>query len=165
VYTAFKHDFAVVKIWDSTFTWVGTTTDNYAALYAGSIALNGNEWAYGIGAKTPNSIDYRVRRDSYTIKYADTFVIGAFGVNAQICSGDSGGPLGVFVSNPERFAVVGVANIIEENELGSVGHCGLANGGTYWSNVVNRIWYVEMATGKTCSSVNHNGVVVKECWH
>lgn len=159
----YRHDFAVVKIWDAGFTWVGTNSGNYAALWTGAIS-NGWEWAYGVGASSPNSIDFRVRRDQYNVVYSDTFVVGAFGSQAQMCSGDSGGPLGVFLPQTGKFALVAVENGVPENVSGSVGICGINNGATYWANAATRVWYVEAAIGQTCRTVNHGGINVKECW-
>jgi hypothetical protein len=170
-FTVFRHDFAVAKVWDAGFTWVDTTTDNYAAFYTGTI-YNGTEYAYGRGATAqepyPNVIDNRVRTGQYNVIYNDTFVLGAFGHTTQVCSGDSGGPIGVFLSQPTRYAVVGVlaADPQQTNPLvNNPVQCGVPDGATYWANAVSRIWYVEMAINQTCSSVNHSGVVAKECWH
>lgn len=161
-----RHDFAVVKVWDNGFTWVGTNSGNYAALWTGAIS-NGWEWAYGTGFSSTTNIDFRVRRDQYNVVYSDNFVVGAFGSQAQLCSGDSGGPLGVFLPQTGKFAVVAVANVIPENVAApapSTTICGTVNGSTYWSNASTRVWYVESAIGKTCRIANHGGINVKECW-
>lgn len=167
-WTASKHDFAVVKVWDSGFTWVGTNSNNYAALWTGAIS-NGWEWAYGTGATSTSNVDSRVRRDQYNVVYSDNFVVGAFGSQAQLCSGDSGGPLGVFLPQTGKFALVAVANRVPENVAGPVGICGINNGATFWSNAATRVWYVELALGLTgmgqsCRTANHGGIIVKECW-
>jgi hypothetical protein len=171
-YLVQKHDFAVVKVWTpSDFTWIGTDSTNYAAFYTGTIS-NGFEWAYGRGAigQTPYPFvdDGRVRRVPYNVVYSDNFVLGAFGDTGQLCSGDSGGPLGVFVRQPDRFAIVGVANVVADSTpmlVNSPVICSTIGGGTFWSNAVSRVWYVEQAIGLTCSSVNHAGIIAKECWH
>jgi hypothetical protein len=168
VWSANTNDFAVVKIWAAGFVWVGLEDPaNYAAIYADSIS-HGNEFAYGIGHTAPaGTLDFRVRRTVFDVVYNDDYILGAFGTNGQMCSGDSGGPIGVFMPGSGRYAVVGVDNVVPEHTMRMNPNdsiCGTKDGATYWANAVTRIDYIEEAIGKACRTVEDGGLVTKQCW-
>jgi hypothetical protein len=159
------NDFAVVKVSSAGFSWYGTS--DYLALYASAVQPG---WSYAFGRGVPDEnglIDHRMRLDPFYIFYSNAWVLEARGTEAQLCAGDIGGPVGVWMANG-RFAVQGVANWPPNSSnaivYGSRGFCGTSGGATFWHNVPSWIWYVEAALGKTCRTVDYGSVRTKECW-
>ncbi len=163
---AYVNDFAVVRVMDPAFSWYGSSS--YLPLHASTVEPGWN-YAFGQGIPDENGpADYRMRLAPFYVDRADSRLLRAQGLFAQICSGDSGGPLGYWVPNG-AFPVRGVATepwAFDTNEQrgGTSGSCQTVEGHAFWINVSSWIWFVEGILGKTCRTVTYDSVITKECW-
>lgn len=156
---ALRNDFAVLEVSIPGFTWNGTSNADYAFLYASSTPATTTTQAWGVGRISGLELDYKKRSGSFTIQDYDQWSLIATSTTADICRGDSGGPLGYVYQG--RIVLEGVTSRMAQVQ----GQCNQNNGVAYWANAGSRTAFVEQALGKTCTAITDaSGRPLKRCW-